>query len=242
MYDEAGDLANVVRDILTKCPAERVWLFGSRARGDHHPGSDWDLLVMVPDGSAAAARPEDGTTPTVDDAPVDIHVMAASDFLGRLHLRASFPATVVREGRILYERESMSSIDARELMERALGDLRVADTLASGDDAHVRAALLHLEEALEKAAKALLVQHDIAYDRQHDLRYLGRLMESPEPGLAGRLRDLATFAGYARDLRYPDNRLDAPERGYLTEQRAIVGRLVGDLDDRVAELAGRPPG
>lgn len=28
---------------------EQVWLFGSRARGDATPSSDWDLLVVVPD-------------------------------------------------------------------------------------------------------------------------------------------------------------------------------------------------
>jgi uncharacterized protein len=26
-----------------------IWLFGSRARGDAAPSSDWDLLVVVPD-------------------------------------------------------------------------------------------------------------------------------------------------------------------------------------------------
>jgi uncharacterized protein len=29
--------------------AEQVWLFGSRARGDHRPESDWDLLAILPD-------------------------------------------------------------------------------------------------------------------------------------------------------------------------------------------------
>ncbi len=28
---------------------EQVWLFGSRARGDARPDSDWDLFVVVPD-------------------------------------------------------------------------------------------------------------------------------------------------------------------------------------------------
>jgi len=27
-----------------------VWLFGSRARGEARESSDWDLLVVVPDG------------------------------------------------------------------------------------------------------------------------------------------------------------------------------------------------
>lgn len=29
--------------------AEEVWLFGSRARGDNRPDSDWDFLVVVGD-------------------------------------------------------------------------------------------------------------------------------------------------------------------------------------------------
>ena len=32
----------------------QVWLFGSRARGEDAPESDWDLLVVVPDEAEAA--------------------------------------------------------------------------------------------------------------------------------------------------------------------------------------------
>ena len=32
-----------------KVEALEVWLFGSRARGDNHPSSDWDLLVVLND-------------------------------------------------------------------------------------------------------------------------------------------------------------------------------------------------
>lgn len=28
---------------------ESIWLFGSRARGDNRPDSDWDILVALPD-------------------------------------------------------------------------------------------------------------------------------------------------------------------------------------------------
>ena len=31
--------------------AVEVWLFGSRARGDHRPDSDYDLLAVVPDNA-----------------------------------------------------------------------------------------------------------------------------------------------------------------------------------------------
>lgn len=39
-----------LRDLMTLCRtelwAEEVWLFGSRARGDHHKHSDWDILIV----------------------------------------------------------------------------------------------------------------------------------------------------------------------------------------------------
>jgi predicted nucleotidyltransferase len=28
---------------------EEIWLFGSRARGTHHPESDWDFMAVLPD-------------------------------------------------------------------------------------------------------------------------------------------------------------------------------------------------
>ena len=28
-------------------PDGQVWLYGSRARGDNHKGSDWDLLILL---------------------------------------------------------------------------------------------------------------------------------------------------------------------------------------------------
>jgi uncharacterized protein len=42
-----------VRPLLERIVARwqplQIWLFGSRARGDGHASSDWDLLVVVPD-------------------------------------------------------------------------------------------------------------------------------------------------------------------------------------------------
>ena len=44
-----NDIAQGVADILTRAhrPDARVILFGSRARGDAHDDSDWDLLILL---------------------------------------------------------------------------------------------------------------------------------------------------------------------------------------------------
>lgn len=41
-----GVLVDLARKRLS---AREVWLFGSRARGDNHPDSDWDVMVVLPD-------------------------------------------------------------------------------------------------------------------------------------------------------------------------------------------------
>jgi predicted nucleotidyltransferase len=50
------NLAEAVRRLCDAYAPERIYLFGSRARGDDGPDSDYDLLVVVPDGVAPEAR------------------------------------------------------------------------------------------------------------------------------------------------------------------------------------------
>ncbi|MBQ2096680.1 MAG: nucleotidyltransferase domain-containing protein, partial [Bacteroidales bacterium] len=39
----------MLREFASKTmePGSKVWLYGSRARGDNGPNSDWDLLVLL---------------------------------------------------------------------------------------------------------------------------------------------------------------------------------------------------
>ncbi len=43
------ELKPVLERILEVVPAQQIILFGSRARGQAHPDSDYDLLVVVPE-------------------------------------------------------------------------------------------------------------------------------------------------------------------------------------------------
>jgi predicted nucleotidyltransferase len=82
----------------------RIYLFGSRARGDDTPDSDFDFLVIVPDtamgerrGSRLAYQALRGT-----GVAADILVWTCGYFDSRRHLKASLSATVASEGRLLY--------------------------------------------------------------------------------------------------------------------------------------------
>ncbi len=44
---DAEFLGEVKRYVLELDPQAEVWLFGSRARGDARPDSDWDFLVLT---------------------------------------------------------------------------------------------------------------------------------------------------------------------------------------------------
>ncbi len=52
---EEPRLARMVELARERLVAREVWLFGSRARGDHRPDSDWNLLVLVPDDAPEEA-------------------------------------------------------------------------------------------------------------------------------------------------------------------------------------------
>lgn len=53
---EERRLGEMVRRLVEAYEPDRVYLFGSRARGDSGPDSDYDVLVVVPDD----APPERG--------------------------------------------------------------------------------------------------------------------------------------------------------------------------------------
>jgi len=47
--EEVRSLTGIVERLIDAYQPERVYLFGSKARGDYGPDSDFDLLVVVPD-------------------------------------------------------------------------------------------------------------------------------------------------------------------------------------------------
>ncbi len=104
--DQAVDsvLAEIVRRLVETYEPERVYLFGSKSRGDEGPDSDYDLMVIVPDDAAPERRRSRLAYERLwgTGAAADVLVWRRSEFDDRLHLRASLPATIVREGKLVY--------------------------------------------------------------------------------------------------------------------------------------------
>ncbi|MEP6565885.1 MAG: nucleotidyltransferase domain-containing protein [Mesorhizobium sp.] len=44
-----AEIKPLIDEIRVRLNPDSIWLFGSRARGDNRPDSDWDILVALPD-------------------------------------------------------------------------------------------------------------------------------------------------------------------------------------------------
>ena len=85
--------------------ATELYLFGSTARCDGGPDSDLDFCVVLPD-DAPTSLYLPGVHRALWDVgtAVDVVRWPASDFdMRAAHVKASLPATIAREGRVLYD-------------------------------------------------------------------------------------------------------------------------------------------
>jgi hypothetical protein len=101
--DEA--IAEITRRLVEYYHPERIYLFGSVARGEDGLDSDLDFCVVLPDDA-----PESLYRPGVHRAlwgigtAADVVRWPSSDFDTRAaYVRASLPATISREGKLLYD-------------------------------------------------------------------------------------------------------------------------------------------
>jgi predicted nucleotidyltransferase len=90
---------------LARHPAvERVWLFGSRARGDNFDRSDIDLAVEAP----TIDRAEWAVLHL--DLEEEANTLLLIDFVLMDDMPESFRRRVNREGRLLYERGNLAGL------------------------------------------------------------------------------------------------------------------------------------
>lgn len=103
---DIGDhkLAEIVRRLVEALQPERIYLFGSHARGEAIEQSDYDILVVVEkQGDQPFALERQAYRALWGlGTPVDVLVMTRDHFERHRKVIASLPATVEREGRLLY--------------------------------------------------------------------------------------------------------------------------------------------
>jgi predicted nucleotidyltransferase len=104
-------LDHVVERLVEFYRPQKIYLFGSAARGECGPDSDLDFLVVVPDDCPKEIRASGAIYQKLRglDVAVDVVPWRQSDFEGRAAaVASSLPATVVREGKLVYVAEPVS--------------------------------------------------------------------------------------------------------------------------------------
>ncbi|WP_291999581.1 nucleotidyltransferase domain-containing protein [Caldivirga sp.] len=99
-YDE--DFRNFISRLIKKYPDSTIVLFGSRARGDNRPSSDFDVLVIIK-GKVTWSIVEEISF-IADELPVDLIVKSVEDFLNDAGIKL-----MLRNGcRVLYDGLSLN--------------------------------------------------------------------------------------------------------------------------------------
>ena len=104
IVEQDAVLREMVRRLVDAFLPEAVYLYGSRATGEATEDSDYDLMVVVPQSDLSfrdrwlkAFRLLCGV-----GAAKDVVVLTRDEFDRKQAVVCSLPATVAREGRLLY--------------------------------------------------------------------------------------------------------------------------------------------
>ncbi len=102
------NLGDPVLDQIKECLIKalnptKIYLMGSRARGDHHPESDYDLVVVVENSNLNGLERNLLARKSLwsIDAPVDVFVYTQSEFDLLKSELSSIPETALFEGQDL---------------------------------------------------------------------------------------------------------------------------------------------
>ncbi|MEO8908846.1 MAG: HEPN domain-containing protein [Gemmatimonadaceae bacterium] len=212
-------LIETITATIVAMQPRRVFLFGSRARGEAQAGSDYDIMVEV-DGTSAA---DEQLLVLFEDSRyrVDLHIRRE----GEIERRKDDPGTmdwdVVREGRVLFTRPGITfpiagrTETVRERPSAPPDSVGEWMRIVRRDLYHVRH---HLEDdledwsdeicylsqqAAEKALKALIVSRHERPAHTHNLRRLLATARSFSSDLDGLDADCGLLTGYSTEPRYP---------------------------------------
>jgi predicted nucleotidyltransferase len=97
-------LKPLVDRLVQSFQPEKVYLFGSVARGEAGPDSDYDILVIVSSSTEPRYRRAEKAQKALWglEQGADVLVLTRSEFDEASSVICSLPATVLREGKELY--------------------------------------------------------------------------------------------------------------------------------------------
>jgi len=249
----ADPLAVAVADAVQNSVAPaRVILFGSRARGDHRPDSDIDLLIVAGDSNAAGPElrarftAREYLTALESDLGVDVVAMTRSAF-NRARLASQHATGQASNHGIIMCNDNLDWADpepdgypdhwpetVRRLQTVEEWLYHVNDMLQTGSGPQ-RILGFGAQQAVENALKAWLSTHNLPRNYGHELRPLWHeilgLTETSGPGVRPALAAVESLFAYTpyEDTDHPDLHLDWLSK-YAVDYRyaGVSHRMTGE--------------
>ena len=179
----ALELAKAVQSAVTP---DTVILFGSRARGDHRPDSDVDLMIISKPGTMAAtglaervAREHFRLNPP--RLGVDVVTMDLDKFNYCRRAKNHVAAQALRDGVVMNDANFNTTSsgedqypdswpDVKERLQATYRHLGTFQLVIDHPDGYQEIYGFHAQQAVENAIKAWLSAADLDYRRVHDLQ------------------------------------------------------------------------
>lgn len=237
-------LARLTKAIVARARPRRIVLFGSRARGDARPDSDYDVLIEEERESenerTRASEIANAVHRRVDVA-IQITVRTPAQFERRRDDVGTIDYDIARDGIVLYADPAILGIaDLRpatrvreqlgtppeslaEWIETANADLWVIEKLVAAGDVKWGPVAFHCQQAAEKYLKAALVNRHVKPLRTHDLGALLLALTKANYATQGLKAACKRLTEYAVDARYPKTRVNEAEgRRAVADCRRVV--------------------
>lgn len=237
-------LDQITRPIIERFGPQRIVLFGSRARGDARPDSDYDLMVEVAAGDtdrACLREMNAALRPYTRGIEVNLFLRTPERFEEQRDDPGTVDWAIAREGIVLYPETARAQRLTRppEIRERGkripaslagwLGradeDLLNMEIVLGAERIPWSTVCFHAQQAAEKYLKAVLIARWHVPPRTHSLTKLAARITQTGAGLPDLAAECSVLDQYPVDARYPEQ-VPIPDEAQGRAAAAAAGAIV----------------